>query len=448
MIKYDNYKPSGIDWLGDIPEHWNIIRIKDYTYVKARIGWQGLRSDEFTENTSWFCVTGTDFKNGTIDWSNCYCVEKERFDQDKKIQLHINDLLITKDGSIGKIALINTLPKLTTLNSGVFVTRPLQNKYSNNFMFWLMISSVFTKFNDFTKNGSTILHLYQNVFERFSFCIPPIPEQSAIATYLDTKTQAIDKKIEILTKKTNNYKELRKSLINQTVCRGLDKNVKLKDSGIEWIGKIPEHWQVNRLKSLGCIETSSVNKKIEENEGLVKLVNYTDIYNNPKKEIWNDDSYMVVSANIKQLKSKKLQQGNVLFTPSSETIEDIGVSAVVMEDLENTLYSYHILRFKFQKDIFLNFKKYLLNNDFVQYYFSKSASGTTRKILGLNIFYNLPVLLPPTIEEQTQIANFLDQKTQIIDSIVNNIQKQIAVLKELRKTLINDAVTGKIKVMS
>lgn len=301
--------------------------------------------------------------------------------------------------------------------------------------------------------------------------LPQTPqEQTAIAQYLDTKTQAIDKKINLLTKKAETYKELRKSIINEAVTKGLNPDlwdlkinrisekenqanpiikkikVQTKDSGIEWIGKIPEHWEVKRLKSLGEIETSSVNKKIEEDEELVKLVNYTDVYGNMNKEIWNNDNYMVVSANKLQVRYKRLRQGDVLFTPSSETIEDIGVSAVVMEDLKNTLYSYHILRLKFSVKMQLNFKKYMFNNDFVQEYFSKSATGTTRKILGLNTFYNLPVVFPPTIEEQTAIANYLDEKTQKIDAIVTNINRQIETLKELRKTLINDVVTGKIKV--
>jgi type I restriction enzyme S subunit len=220
----------------------------------------------------------------------------------------------------------------------------------------------------------------------------------------------------------------------------------MKNSGIDWIGQIPEHWDIIRMKSLGNIETSSVNKKIEDDEDIVKLVNYTDVYGNKNKEIKNNDDYMRVSANSNQIKSKILKEGDVLFTPSSETIEDIGVSAVVMENLDNTLYSYHLLRLRFSKIVHLNFKKYLFNNDFVQLYFSQSATGTTRKILGLNTFNNLPLILPSTLNEQEEIADYLDSKTQTIDKVINNISSQVITLKELRKTLINDVVTGKIKV--
>lgn len=210
-------KNSGIDWIGQIPKHWEVLRIKDYTYLKARIGWQGLRSDEFVDNTDWHCVTGTDFKNGVIDWSNCYCVEKDRYDQDSKIQLKENDLLITKDGSIGKLAIVNSIPKKATLNSGVFVSRPLKAKYINQYMFWILSSRVFSYFNDYTKNGTTILHLYQNVFERFIYSLPPKKEQIVIANYLNKKTDTIDAIITSIGKQIEHFKELRKTLINDVV---------------------------------------------------------------------------------------------------------------------------------------------------------------------------------------------------------------------------------------
>lgn len=210
-------KDSGIEWIGEIPAHWNVLRIKEYTYVKARIGWQGLRSDEFMDEGDYRCVTGTDFKDGTIDWSNCHFVSKERFDQDKKIQLKLGDLLITKDGSIGKLALVKDLPEKTTLNSGVFVTRPLLKKYDNEFMYWLLSSSVFTNYIDLTKNGTTILHLYQNVFEKFIYPIPPIEEQKQISLYLYEKTHAIDSIIDNLQRQLDSLLELKKTLINDVV---------------------------------------------------------------------------------------------------------------------------------------------------------------------------------------------------------------------------------------
>jgi type I restriction enzyme, S subunit len=444
MIKYDKYKPSEIRWLGNIPEHWKITRIKNKGTVNGRVGWKALKASEYV-NDGYFFLSTPNIKNTNIDFENVNYITAGRYFESPEIMLGIGDILLVKDGStLGIVNIIRTLPSSGTVNSSIAILR--LKGFDSYYGYYLLLSNFIQNNIQLKKDGMGVPHLFQRDIINFDIIEPSATEQTQIANYLDAKTQALDKKIKLLTQKVNNYKEYRKSLINETVCKGLDKNVKLKDSGIDWIGQIPEHWDIVRLKSLGNIETSSVNKKIEENEDLVKLVNYTDVYGNSKKEIWNDDNYMVVSANIKQSQSKFLKKGDVLFTPSSETIEDIGVSAVVMENLDNTLYSYHLLRLRFSKNVFLNFKKYLFNNDFVQNYFSRSATGTTRKILGLSAYNNLLVIMPPTLKEQQEIANYLDQKTQIIDKIVSNINTQISTLKELRKTLINDAVTGKIKV--
>jgi len=210
-------KDSAIEWIGEVPEHWEIYRIKDHTYVKGRIGWQGLRSSDFLDEGEFYCVTGTDLVNGSIDWSYCYFVSQDRYDQDKYIQLKTQDLLITKDGTIGKIALLNELPLKATLNSGLFVTRPLKTKYKNEFMYWVLNSSSFRNYIDLTKGGSTVQHLYQNVFDRFLYACPPLSEQKAIATYLDTKTTQIDQIIQTINTQIEKLKELRKTLINDVV---------------------------------------------------------------------------------------------------------------------------------------------------------------------------------------------------------------------------------------
>lgn len=105
--------------IGLIPENWEVINLKDNCILKARIGWQGLTTSEYKESGNHFLITGTDFKNGFIDWNNCVFVDKSRYDQDKNIQIQSEDVLITKDGTIGKVAYIDKIPKPTTLNSGV-----------------------------------------------------------------------------------------------------------------------------------------------------------------------------------------------------------------------------------------------------------------------------------------------------------------------------------------
>ena len=220
----------------------------------------------------------------------------------------------------------------------------------------------------------------------------------------------------------------------------------MKDSGVEWIGKIPNEWLILKLRNLGNISTSSVDKKIEEKDKIVKLVNYVDIYNSKSKEIYNNSDYMKVSAKEKQIETCDLIKGDVLFTPSSETINDIGYSAVVMEDLDNTLYSYHIVRLRFNRYIYLNFKKYMFwSNSFLNY-LSSRATGTTRKTLSLNDFKENTVVIPLK-EEQEKIAKFLDVKTYEFDSIISKKEALIQKLEEAKKSLISEVVTGKVKVV-
>ena len=124
--------------VGIIPEDWEVQNIQNNSTLKARIGWQGLTTAEYLKNGIFYLVTGTDFNNGKIDWENCVYVDEKRYDQDKNIQLKKGDVLVTKDGTIGKIAYIDFLPLPATLNSGVFVIRPLGKNYLPLFLFYIL----------------------------------------------------------------------------------------------------------------------------------------------------------------------------------------------------------------------------------------------------------------------------------------------------------------------
>jgi len=214
-------KDSGIEWIGEIPEHWDVTKIKYTTYVKGRIGWQGLKSDEFIDEGP-FLVTGTDFKNGYVDWDTCYHISAERYDEAPPIQLKEDDLLITKDGTIGKLALVKNMPYKAILNSGVFVTRPLTNKYNSKYMYWLLSSTIFDKYIKFMETGTTIKHLYQETFVNFSYPLPNIKEQEQITNYLDIKIAELDEMKLKINEQIEKLKEYRQSLIYEAVTGKID----------------------------------------------------------------------------------------------------------------------------------------------------------------------------------------------------------------------------------
>lgn len=184
--------------LGVIPKEWNIIRLEDSSTLKARIGWQGLTTAEYLNSGEYYLITGTDFKNGYIDWGNCVFVEKERFDQDNNIQIKVGDVLVTKDGTIGKVAYIDKLSKPTTLNSGVFVLRTKDDTVHSRYLYYILMSFYFDDFLRKITAGSTITHLYQKDFVHFSFVVPPFLEQQAIAetlTHTDEWIESLEKLI-------------------------------------------------------------------------------------------------------------------------------------------------------------------------------------------------------------------------------------------------------------
>ena len=213
-----------------------------------------------------------------------------------------------------------------------------------------------------------------------------------------------------------------------------------KDSGVEWESKIPSNWSVKKLGYIGNFTASGIDKKISEDELPVKIINYTDVYGNKNKTIDSSFNFMVVTAKKERIVEHSVNKGDLIFTPTSESTEEIGLSALVTEDLEETAFSYHVLRFQFKDEVDINFRKYLCNNHFVLNQFSIRAQGITRYTLRRSDFKNTMVFLPSP-QEQTQIANYLDYKTGLIDNIIAQKEELIQKLKEQRQAIINEAVT-------
>lgn len=232
----------------------------------------------------------------------------------------------------------------------------------------------------------------------------------------------------------------------------MNKYPRYKATGLSWITEIPEDWEMIRLRYVGEFTSSGIDKKIVEGEPLVKIINYTDVYGNSNHLLKSDRDYMVVSCPEEKRIDHQVIRGDLIFTPSSETIEDIGLSALVDEELENTAYSYHVLRFRFYRELDHNYKKYLCNNHFVLNQFSSNAKGTTRQILNRDNFNDAIVFLPP-LDQQKQISKFLDEKITLLDDLIEhnelifgNSDRKTGYLQEYKNSLILNLVTGKTKV--
>ena len=275
----------------------------------------------------------------------------------------------------------------------------------------------------------------------------PVPEssvQKAIATYLDRKTAQIDDLIAKKEKMIELLKEERTAIINQAVTKGLDPKVEMKDSGIEWLGKMPKHWEIKKLKFNALIQFSNVNKKSEEGELPVRLCNYVDVYYNDF--ITPELDFMEATASPEEIRKFQLKVEDVIVTKDSEEWNDIAIPAYVVSWIPNLICGYHLAQIR--PDQLLMRGKYLfwlLSANSINYQYMIEASGVTRYGLGNYALSNSMILIPP-LGEQDKIADFLDRKTGQIDAQVVREQKSIGYLCEFRVSLISEVVTGKIDV--
>ncbi len=437
---YPAYKDSGVEWLGEVPAHWEVKKIKHTTYVKGRIGWQNLRTEEFVDEGV-LCITGTDFNvnSGMVNFKEAYRVSEERYNQDPYIQLKENDLLITKDGSIGKVALVKGLHEKATLNSGIFVTRPLNKNYLQEYMYWVLNSIVFTSFINYLSSGTTIKHLYQNIFQEFVYPLPDYNEQMSISFFLDRETAKIDALIAKQVRLIELLQEKRTALITRAVTKGLDPDVPMKDSGVEWLGEIPAHWEVLPLKRrfevrLGKMLQNEPKSSHDEYLPYLRAVNITW-----KGVDTSDINRMWFSPREKQLYD--LQKYDLLVSEGG----DVGRSALWQGEIENCYIQNAVNRVRSlgnDKTVFLYYWMFMLKHiGYIDMLCSKATIGhfTAEKV------EKILVIFPPPKEQQL-IIEVLDKEISKINKLIDRIEKAIDIIKEYRTALISAAVTGKIDV--
>ena len=442
----EQMKPSGIDWIGEIPCSWNIKRIKYLAQLKGRIGWQGLTSDEYTDAGP-FLITGVDFSDGGINWKICVHITEERWAEAPEIHIKNGDLLITKDGTVGKVAIVENLQEKASLNSGVLLIKT-SDEYSKKFLYWVLLSEEFwTWFRLKNAGNSTIIHLYQNDFAEFSYTFPDITEQNAIADFLDKECAQIDSIAADLEKQIDLLQQYKKSLITETVTKGLDKSVPMKDSGVEWIGKIPAHWDFKRLKFM--LENSSDSMKVGPFGSALSGSDFTDegkwVYNQRVvlDNNFSENTTFVSEEKFQEMRSFAVYPGDILIT----TRGTIGKVAIVPEGANEGILHPCIIKFRVDKEMIIPELLQLIFNesDFVKDQITLMSNATTIEVI---YSYSLKDILLPVIpaDEQEKIYGYLSKKCIAIDGIIAEKQKALATITNHKKSLIYEVVTGKKEV--
>jgi type I restriction enzyme S subunit len=438
MKRFQSYRPSGVEWIGEIPELWRISKFKYvsklYTGNSLNDEQKVLYESEDENHIPYVSSKDIDLNSQTVNYDNGLRIPKDN--NPFKISPKDSFLLCVEGGSSGR--------KMVYLNRDVcFVNKLCSFKSIENtrFQYYFIQSSNFQDKFKLSLSG-LIGGVSISTLRDFELVLPSIQEQQQIVQFLDEKTELIDKLISTKERKITLLKEQRTSLINQVVTKGLNPNVKMKDSGVEWIGEIPDNWNIIPLKILGSFQ-NGISKGSEYFGHGLPFMNYGDVY---KFEI----TPKIVDGKVDSTDSERLQysvvRGDVFFTRTSESKDDIGVSSVCLETISDCVFSGFVIRFRFfEKTHLPEYSRYHFQTYWKKVFIESKMNIVTRSSLSQQVLGQVPVLIP-SLEEQNQIVQFLDEKTKEIDDMVSLEQKKIDTLKEYRQSLISEVVTGKIKV--
>lgn len=443
--RYEKYKDCDLIWLNKVPEHWEILSFRNILIERNEKN-SPIKSKERLSLSIKSGVTLYADKTTNLD----------RFKDDfSKYKLaHEGDLVMNSMNMIvGAVGVSNYFGCV----SPIYYTFASQRSNSNSTKFYeyLFRSKVvqgvlfslgrglIAKDRGDGKYNTLRLKVSRSDLRSLKLPNPNFTEQTQIASFLNYKTRKINRFIFKKQQLIKLLNEQKAAIINQAVTKGLNTNVKLKSSGIKWLGDIPEHWEVKKLKYVAEIYPSNIDKHSKEGEKTVRLCNYTDVY---KHDYIRDDmNFMVATASDEQVERFTLQINDVIITKDSETANDIAVPAVVKENLENVVCGYHLSVMRPNKFILGEFLFRVLQSKTINIQFEVNANGVTRVGLGTYSQKNPKIPIPPVAEQQ-EIIDFILNETQKITTTISTIEKEIALVEEYKTALIAEAVTGKIDI--
>lgn len=420
MKKYENYKDSGLEWLGMVPEHWEVMPIKyvlEQSNEGIKIGPFGsaLTGKVSTEHPvrvyGQWNVVGKDFNAGKN------FVTEETYHELSSYQISANDILISMMGTVGKCAIIPETADKGIMDSHIVKIRLDQNKVLPEYFYYIYdkdCSKVIIEQIQCNKRGSIMDGLNSSLIKNFVITLPPLSEQRTIASYLDQKVGQIDALISEKEKMVEDLKAYRSSLITETVTKGLDKEVEMKDSGVEWIGKMPQDWKLLKLKRIVNLKSGTTltsDRILDEGKYQVFGGNgprgYIDDYT-------NEGNFVLIGR-------QGALCGNINYANGKFWATEHAIICYPLKDID-TIWLGETLRA-------MNLNQY-----------SISAAQPGLAVERIN-----ELLIPtPSISEQKEISSYLKLRIIQIESAISEQEHQLSDLKSYKSSLITEAVTGKI----
>ena len=423
---YSTYKDSGIPWLGDVPEHWEVKKLKFLLKLQ-----KGKNPKDFSADKVSLPYLSMEYLRGKN------IIKTYVLPQDNLVEVQEDDILVLWDGAnAGEI-----LKSKHGFLSSTMAVINFNKNFINKKYFFQFLKSLEKEFKDFS-TGTTIPHFNSDILLNNHYCIPTLSEQTAIANFLDYKTAKIDRFIFKKKQLIKLLNEQKAAIINDAVTKGLNPNAKMKPSGIEWLGVIPEHWEVRKLWLL--ITKSELGGNYSSGESLlgiplIKMGNLGrgNIKLNKIEFIDNDIVYQ--SNHI-------LKKDDFLFN-TRNSAELVGKVSLWRNELPFALFNSNILKIEFNASVSNSYMNLFFNSKTMINALRIICKGTTSvAAIYFKDLSKMEVCFPNSIDEQTAILSHIEKETAIINKTIATIEKEIALVQEYRTALISEAVTGKIDV--
>lgn len=444
--KYDRYKDSGVEWIGEVPEHWDVIPLKRLTTMVNR----GISPTYVSESDIKIINQACIYWDG-LRLENIKYQQNDIEPYTYKGNLVFGDVLVnsTGTGTLGRAQVFN-LDEKYIADSHVTIVRTIYDNLNPKYLFFLLQTPYYQGFiySAIVTGATNQIELSREGLRNTCIIHPTYKEQKAIADFLDQKTSEIDSLIADKEKLIELLQEKRQAIISEAVTKGLDKNVKMKDSGIDLIGEVPEHWEALPLKRIikdfeSGVSVNAIDELAEEGEyGILKTsCVFNDEFDPKENKVILDE----VELRNARLNPKK----DCIIISRMNTPELVGASGYVSEDHKNLFLPDRLWQTVYwnKENISCLWLSYVLNSHFFRGQVSSVATGTSdsMKNVSKNDYLSIIIVLPP-FEEQTQIALALKSTLEIINQVEIEIKEIVTKLKEYRQSLISEAVTGKIMV--
>jgi type I restriction enzyme, S subunit len=448
MKDYPAYKDSGFGWLGNIPENWSILPLRRgiefLTDFESNGSFATIKNNVRTdtdEKFAWY-VRATDFensRNGIVE-GNRTC-DKETYEFLFKTKVFGGELLVTKRGEIGKLYLMPEVSVPSTLGPNLYLIRLNKKLYPRFAHLWFQ--TVGNPQLVLANKSTTIGALYKNDVRDCLCMFPSLPEQEAIADFLDRETAKIDELIAKKQRQIDLLHEQRTALINQAVTKGLNPDAPMKDSGVEWLGEVPRHWEVKRLRRYNAlVQTGPFGSQLHASDYVTNGFPVVNPANMVSGLIVPDENKQIDEEKRLQLAHHILEIGDIVFARRGE----LGRAVLVSEKEKGWLCGTGsiLIRF-FETRLRSGYLSHYLQLPSLRDYFVSESVGSTMDNLNSQILLAMPLIEPPE-NEQLEIAEYVNSIREKVNQTIEKVSREIQLLKEYRTALISAAVTGKIDV--